>query len=342
MAPTDDTAERGQILVIMGLLVAVMLVALALVLNSAIFTENLSTRETADSEEPSAYAVDAESTVADVYDRTNANDTRKAVYANASFNESFETWVDSRSDTAAENGALFEADWTAYVGWRLEQTENRSFTPDDDDGATEWALSNGTNVRNVSTFEMNVSRDDLYDGVGNFSKLKDNAFRVNVSDGTDNWKLYVFRDSGNSRIVVYKGDPTVPDNLEDLLSDSCTAPTDRATIDFQAPELDDGDCDALSFDDDLEGNVSVRYENVQDGSGTERVNGTYTLVVNGSDAVATNDTYHPDKFNVSGKTTPTATAVVYAVRYDTRYQRKEIVHDVEGWHSPREEAYQPS
>ena len=53
-------------------------------------------------------------------------------------------------------------------------------------------------------------------------------------------------------------------------------------------------------------------------------------------------TDHPERFNVSGKTTPTATAVVYAVRYDTRYQRKEVVHDVEGWHSPREETYQPS
>ena len=322
MAPTGDTAERGQILVIMGLLVAVMLVALALVLNSAIFAENLSTRETADSEEPSAYAVDAGATVAGVYDRTNANDTRKAVYANASFNESFETWADSRSDTAAENGALFEADWTAHVGWRLEQTKNRSFTPTDDDSRTEWTVVDG--VQNISAFELSVNRTKLYNGADPA------AFYVLVSDGTDTWKVFVYRNGGGD-IVVSADDPTT--------TPQCTRATDRAVIDIRNGTVAGTDCAALDFPASLDGKLSVEFRNVQDGSGTERVNGTYTLVVNGSDAIARDADGHPTQFNVSGEATPTATAVVYAVRYDTRYQRKEVVHDVEGWHSPREEAY---
>jgi hypothetical protein len=330
MAPADDTSERGQILIIVGLLVAVMLVALALVLNSAIFAENLSTRETADSEEPSAYAVDAESTVADVYDRTNANDTRKAVYANTSFNESFETWADSRSDTAAENGALFEADWTAYVGWRLEQTENRSFTPANDPDATEWVLSNGTNVRNVSTFKMDVSRDDLYEG-DDQDDVKNNAFNLFVTDGTDDWELFVYRTGGN--MVVN----------DTATSDKCTSGSSRAEIIVRAGGGEfDGSCDELDLPSALDDDLQVEFRNVQATDGTERVNGTYTLVVNGSDAIARDAGGHPERFNASGKTPPTATAVVYAVRYDTRYQRKEVVHDVEGWHSPREETYQPS
>ena len=340
MFPTDEPSDRGQILVIVGLLIAVMLVALALVLNAAIFAENLSTRETADSEKPSSYAADTGSTVADVYNRTNDNDTRTVADAESTFDGALQAWADSRSDTAAENGALFVADWTTHVGWRLEQTENRSFTPDDDDSATEWTVVG--DARDVAGFRLNVSRGDLYDGAGNSSNLKDDAFRVNVSNGTVDWELYVFRDSGNSTVVVYEGDPTAPDDLGDLLSgpDSCAAATDRAVVDLQAAKLDgddddDDDCDPLSFDDDLEGNVSVRYENVQDG-GSERVNGTYRVVVNGSNAVDT------ARFNASGKMLPTATAVVYAVRYDTRYQRKEVVHDVEGWHSPRAEAYQSS
>ena len=151
MFPTDGTSDRGQILVIVGLLIAVMLVALALVLNAAIFTENLSTRETTDSEEPSAYAADTGSTVADVYNQTNNNNTRTVADAESTFDGALRTWADSRSNTAAENGALFVTNWTTYVGWRLEQTENRSFTPADNPDATAWDLSNGTNVRNVST-----------------------------------------------------------------------------------------------------------------------------------------------------------------------------------------------
>ena len=326
MSPTDETSDRGQILVIVGLLIAVMLVALALVLNAAIFTENLSTRETTDSEEPSAYAADTGSTVADVYNRTNDNDTRKAVYAKTSFNESLETWADSRSDTAAENGALFVANWTTYVGWRLEQTENRSFTPAAADSKTEWTVADG--VQNISAFELNVNRTKLNDSADT------GAFRLNISDGTTDWELYVYQDSTSGKIWVSKGNPT------NSSSEKCSQTADRAVIDLRN-ETFGGPCSALDFSSAVSGPLVIRYENVNV-SGDERVNGTYTLVVNGSDAIVRDAGGHPTQFNASGKMPPTATAVVYAVRYDTRYQRKEVVHDVEGWHSPREETYQSS
>ena len=325
MFPTDETSDRGQILVIVGLLIAVMLVALALVLNAAIFTENLSTRETTDSEEPSAYAANTGSTVADVYNRTNDNDTRKAVKAKTSFNESLETWADSRSDTAAENGALFEADWTTHVGWRLEQDEDRSFTPADGDSKTEWTVADG--VQNISAFELNVKRTKLYNGADTA------AFYVFLSDGTDTWKVFVYRNGGGD-IVVSADDPTT--------TPQCTRPTDRAVIDVRGGTVAGTNCTALNLPTSLDGELSIEFRNVQATGGPERVNGTYTLIVNGSDAVTTDANGHPKRFNASGKMPPTATAVVYAVRYDTRYQRKEVVHDVEGWHSPRAEAYQSS
>ena len=325
MFPTDETSDRGQILVIVGLLIAVIFVALALVLNAAIFAENLSTRETADSEKPSAYAADTGSTVADVYNRTNDNDTRKTVYAKTSFNESLETWADSRSDTAAENGALFVADWTTHVGWRLEQDEDRSFTPADDDSTTEWTVADG--VQNISAFELNVNRAKLYDGADT------RAFHVFLSDGTDTWKVFVYRNGGGD-IVVSADDP--------MATPQCTRATDRAVIDVRSGTVAGTDCAALDLPTSLDGKLSVEFRNVQATGGPERVNGTYTLIVNGSDAIVRDAGGHPERFNASGKMPPTATAVVYAVRYDTRYQRKEVVHDVEGWHSPREETYQPS
>jgi len=329
MFPTDETSDRGQILVIVGLLIAVMLVALALVLNAAIFAENLSTRETADSEEPSSYAADTGSTIADVYNRTNDNDTRKAVYAKTSFNESLETWADSRSDTAAENGALFEADWTTHVGWRLEQDENRSFTPANDPDATEWIVADG--VQNISAFELNVNRTKLYDDANA------SAFRLNVSNGTTHWKLYIYQDSANGEINVSEGNPTDPS------SENCSLTADRAVIDFRDETLRNetlagGDCSALDFSSAVSGPLVIRYENVQNG-GSERVNGTYRIVINGSTAVATNASGKPERFNASGASAPTATAVVYAVSYDSHYRRNDVVHDREGRYAPRAEAY---
>ena len=154
--------------------------------------------------------------------------------------------------------------------------------------------------------------------------------------------MYLFEDG--TETILYVGDPSGATVVSDLIgSNSCETMADPATVDLRAGTLAGSPCGPLTFADGLSGELTVRYENVQNGSdGTERVNGTYTLVVNGSDAVATDAAGHPERFNASGKMPPTATAVVCAVRYDTRYQRKKVVHDVEGWHSPRAEAYQPS
>ncbi|PSQ15044.1 hypothetical protein BRD02_07705 [Halobacteriales archaeon QS_8_69_73] len=54
--PMSDDADRGQLLVIVGLIIAVSFIGLAVALNAAIFSENLSTRESVDAEEAAAYA----------------------------------------------------------------------------------------------------------------------------------------------------------------------------------------------------------------------------------------------------------------------------------------------
>ena len=335
--PMSDDADRGQLLVIVGLIIAVSFIGLAVALNAAIFTENLSTRESVDAEEAAAYSADVEPAIGDAYDETNDGSAATAADARGKFGALLGEWETAREREAAREGADFGLNRAAHVGWRLEQGANRSFTPANDTDATDWTVAG--DARDVAGFRLNVSRDDLYDGVGNFSNLESDAFRVNVFNGTVDRELYVFRDSGNSTVVVYEGDPTGPSDLGDLLSasDSCTATTDRAVVDLRAATLDGDDCDALAFDDDLEGNVSVRYENVQDG-GDKRVNGTYRVVVNGSDAVATTNG-QPDRFNASGASPPTATAVVYAVSYDTHYRRNDVVHDREGRYAPRAEAY---
>lgn len=338
MLPTDDGADRGQLLIIIGLVLGLAFVVLALVLNAAIFTENFATRETTDSERSTAHISGIEGAIDGAYDRTNDNATRKVVHARATFDESLQTWADSQADSAAERGAVFEAEWTTHAGWRLEQDADGSFAPADDAGATDWTVA--PDARNVSAFEMDVTRGDLYDGTTGLTDIENDAFRISVSDGATEWELYVFRDTGNSTVVVYDGDPSSNGDLGDLLDspDSCTRATARADIDLRNHTFDGSTCDALEIPASIEGPVEIRYENVQSTAGTERVNGTYTLVVNGSGAIATNASDHPDRFNVSGKEPPTATAVVYAVEYDTYYERDDVVHDREGRYAPRTEA----
>ncbi|MUV88000.1 hypothetical protein GJ631_15925 [Natronomonas sp. CBA1123] len=102
MGPSSDS--RGQLLVVVALLVATTLVALALVLNSAIFAENLSSRETTDSEAAIAYAADANRTVAQAVTRTADAEVATADGARAVFDGIVDDWARSRSATAAERG----------------------------------------------------------------------------------------------------------------------------------------------------------------------------------------------------------------------------------------------
>ena len=336
MPPDED--DRGQLIVIIALVLGMTFVILALVLNAAIFTENLATRETVNSEGATEYASSIEPAVESDYERTNENATRKAVHAATTFNDSLDVWTDEQVDRAAREGAIFTANWTTHVGWRLERDVDGSFSPGDDPDAVEWTLA--SDARNVSTLELNVTRADLFDGTTGLMGIKDEAFRLNVSDGSSTWELYVFRDTGNSTIVVYDGEPTTEADFGDLLDspDSCTRATDRAVIDVRNGTFDGTDCGALEVPSSMDGSLEVSYENVRASSGgAEHINGTYAVVVNGSDAIATNGSDHPSRFNVSGKQAPTATAVVYAVEYDTYYEEENIVHDHKGRYAPREE-----
>ena len=322
--PMSDDADRGQLLVIVGLIIAVSFIGLAVALNAAIFTENLSTRESVDAEEAAAYSADVEPAIGDAYDETNDGSAVTAADARGKFGALLGEWETAREREAAREGADFGLNRAAHVGWRLEQGANRSFAPANDDTATDWTVADG--VRNISAFELSVDRAKLYDGAGT------SAFRLNVSNGTTHWELYVYQDSTSGEINVSEGNPTDPS------SENCSLTADRAVIDLRNETLAEEDCSALNFSSAVSGPLVVRYENVQDG-GSERVNGTYRVVVNGSDAVATDGNDEPKRFNASGTSAPTATAVVYAVSYDTHYRRNDVVHDREGRYAPRAEAY---
>ena len=116
MLPDED--DRGQLIVIIALVLGMTFVILALVLNAAIFTENLATRETVNSEGATEYASSIEPAVESDYERTNENATRKAVHAATTFNDSLDVWADEQADRAAREGAIFTANWTTHVGWR--------------------------------------------------------------------------------------------------------------------------------------------------------------------------------------------------------------------------------
>ena len=319
--PMSDDADRGQLLVIVGLIIAVSFIGLAVALNAAIFSENLSTRESVDAEEAAAYTAGVEPAIGDAYDETNDGGAATAADARTEFGDLLGEWETAKEREAAREGADFGLNRTAHVGWRLEQDANRSFTPEGNASATDWTVADG--VQNISAFELSVKRTKLYNGADTA------AFHVFLSDGTDTWKVFVYRD-GSDNIVVSADDPPTP---------QCTRTTNRAVINVSNGSVAGTDCDALDLPASLDGTLEVKFQNVQSSGGDERVNGTYTVIVNGSDAIDTDTDDEPIKFNRSGEAPPTAAAVVYAVNYTTTYERADVEHHRDGRYAPRAELY---
>ena len=322
MLRPEDGRDRGQLLVIIALVLGMVFVALAIVVNAAIFTENLATRETVDSERAASFTGDVERAIEVRYTRTNTNGFHTASDARETFNDTFRTWTDQRSNVSATEGGFYGANWTTHAGWRLDQSTDDSFAPADDRDATDWTLA--PTVRNISAFELDVTREHLHD------VADDDAFHVLLTDGTDTWKVFVYQDGG-SDIVVSADDPTT--------APQCTRTTDRAVINVSNGSVAGRGCDALDLPASLDGTLEVEFRNVQAADGTERVKGTYTVVVNGSDAVVTDTEGEPTKFNRSGEAPPTAAAVVYAVNYTTTYERADVEHHRDGRYAPRAELY---
>lgn len=334
--------DRGQLLVVVALVVATLLVGLALVLNAAIFAENLSSREPTDSEVASAYATDANRTITRASARTADAELATVDEARTVFGGIVDDWERSRSNTAARRGASADLQRTAHVGWRLRQASDRQYMPDGETTTAEWTVAE--DAANVSTMRFEADTSSLYDATVSFNDTDERAFRVVVDDGTDTWTVYLFREkdavSTDDRFVVHVGDPSVFDDLSDLLgsSFSCDVVADRAAVDLRNHTLAGNNCPALDFADDLDGPVTVRFENAYNATLDEsRIVGGYDIVVNGT--VSTNATGHPEDFTVPGGSAPTAQALVYSVNYRTVYEREELRNVRDGRYAPRAEAY---
>jgi hypothetical protein len=335
MLRPEAGCDRGQLLVIIALVLGIVFVALAIVVNAAIFTENLATRETVDSERTAAFTGDVERAIEVRYNQTNSNGSHTASAARTTFDDTFRGWTDQRSNVSATEGGFFDATWTTHVGWRLNQSSDDSFAPVDAPAATDWIVVE--NTRNVSTLRLDVTREHLYNG-STLGDVESDAFRVNVSDGSTDWELYVLNDSADDEVVVFQGDPSTYGSYSGLVDDGCSVNADRTVIDFLTMKVNAKECPDLAFEDDLSGPVTISYENVNV-SDEERINGTYTVVVNGSDALATNNSDYPERFNVTGSGEPAAHAVVYAVDYTTTYERADVEHHRDGRYAPRAELY---
>lgn len=260
MADVGVRPDRGQMIIITALVVAILFVGLALVLNSAIYTENLSTRETGEQSSPvlqERHTVEQD--LQFQIDRANGlilDGETDYAGASTSFQKSVTAYGESRSNEIALAGRILVVELDDQTeGTQIQQRTDGNFTAGGDiESEANWKLAE--NTTEAGNFEMVVKRDRLLNisddlvSDGDVEHLLDAAFHVKISNGSDEWRIFVFQEaSGDISVVTERGERAdiVDRSLDASIEDRCSVVTDRTRIDLTAGALAGEECDQLDF-----------------------------------------------------------------------------------------------
>lgn len=295
-ASADD---RGQLFLVGALSLAAAFVVLALLLNTAIFTENLSTRQAGPNVEEAVEYRDAAATGArGIVARVNwqNNSTRETLGTN--FSREVSDWSALAGRQAALHGRVTNvSNRSVTFGTRITQAAHREFT--NRSGEENWTVA--ANASGVRDFEMNVTRDSLA------ADCSPRCFNVEVDGDADKtWRLNVSNDSATDGIEVRVED-------DDGTTGTCTVAGDHAVIDLTGGTVGGDPCPSLRFADGLEAPYDVRYRNAN----ASNASGTYHLVV---DADVSEDPHYDDAGS------PFRTPAIYAATVEVTYEETAVYY----------------
>ncbi|MEF8851263.1 MAG: hypothetical protein V5A44_07605 [Haloarculaceae archaeon] len=294
MAHLTGARDRGQLILIAGFVLAVTFVALALVLNAAIFTENLATR---------SESVDASN--AQTYQRATENAAREAFHyahdvnngtngeLDGNVTDAMADYYNQTAPEAALNGRIVNVSADTTAGTNISGGDGGDFR--DANNNPDWDLAN--DVSKSRQFTVFVSDPSQLATPG------DPEFRVIAEDGSDRWVLNMTVD----------GDVTVWINDSGSYS-SCTfspsGPGGGFWVNVTEQTIDDGSCPGLNWGDKPD-TYDLRYENASN------VKGRYSLIADGTPVTAN---YGSD---------PRARDHLYSMTVDIVYETDGLVYETD-------------
>ncbi|MEF8914047.1 hypothetical protein [Natronomonas sp.] len=295
----EGDRSRAQLFLIGGLVLAVVFLGLALVLNSAIYTENIATRGEASVENSNALG-----TVGEVRRGVDgAIGTANRLHDDhPSQEDSIETTVGemdgSGGDFAARRGVFFEVEVDGHEhGTRFFQENDGNFTAPNG-SSSDWTVAEDVSVRE---FRMEVERNALGD-------ILVDPLNVTIDDGTTAETVEIGTDG--SDIVV------------ELSGETCEATASRTSIDFTAGTVDGRHCPALDPLGDLDNDdVTVDFENGDDAEGT------YSLLFDEEDRDDISPDYDSD--DVDDDSDTDAEDVIYSTTVTMEYRTTTVEYETE-------------
>lgn len=311
--------NRGQIILIAAFALAVTFVALALIVNSAIFTENLASRgETAGGDDALSMRAMAEAGVGRSIEGAN----RRNYSSDAELTEAVQRGVRNVSrQTQFQQSASGSLVDVAYVdersGKRIVQNSTGSFSSDS--GATEYTVvgdvervpvegGNGTRAFRINATDINASAS------GSAFEVKVNA--TGATGNEDSWRMRVWLTGGEVHVETTRNDGG--STSTESCAVAAAGPSHR--VDVTGGTVEGRPCDALRttpdgvnhrFASGAGNNYDVTFRNA------DQLAGNFSMVVHDESGVTLP---HVDDL-LAGGGSPHYTNAIYDVtvryRYDT-------------------------
>jgi hypothetical protein len=307
-SPTGRNGDRGQLILVAGFVIAVTFVALALVMNAAIFTENLATRSGPPGpDEALSYRQAVEQTVFDI-----------VVYANRVNDTDYDGLATNVTIAVREYGALSgrqHAVSGAAVnlsrspsfnnGTELSQNGTGNFS--DATGTENWSLASG--VDNTRDFTIKVSSLNSLESNGD-----GHGFRVVANESGDDWWFNVTRvnNASGDYAVVTVHDPS---GAETTCGKDVGASDSDFWVNVTAGTVAGEDCTALEFRDGVSDGYRIWFEN------TTQIQGSYSLIVDREYGGVSPSSYG------AGADEPTKDHTIYATDVGMVYQTSDLYYE---------------
>jgi hypothetical protein len=316
--------DRGQLFLVGALALAVLFVGFALLLNTAIYTENLATRNTDPGTDPSiSYRAAAEDAAREVMIRENANNTAETDFTFLEVRQRYDrdvgNWSDGVGIHAARRARVANMsldDGSAVHGTRIEQTnDTRPFT--NRSGTATWEVIEDVAVRDV---RVTVDRDSL--APSNTTALDNSPFHVEIEESTtgDSYRVYLYDDidTGGDDVTVAVA------NATDI--EQCTYTGGAtATIDVSNGSINGTACDAFELLDLTDSEVDSENLEVEFVNGDNAV-GTYELTVSTGVAFGTGTNFYDNGGTGAGEGSPFLSAVIYEADVVVTYESTDVYY----------------
>lgn len=299
-------SDVAQMMILGSLLIAVILVGLAVIVNSAIYTQYLSSQGTTHTGNAVASTDISFERTNVVLEETNRNHNNSYKHLAKNYSSSIHAWNNELGKSASANGIALRLYTNSLSnGTHIRDTNQSSDFTNASSGASNWTLV--TDTTSVSDYRMQVNRDDLYtdDGIG-LSELLSRSFSLRVTDESGVvWEVYIYENTENEVTVrpVVDGTEKTP----------CTAAGTTVEIDFEAETVGGDPCPSLSFAEGLSGPLDFEYRD------SDQIGGTYEFRINRVIKPSTDDRYAE-----YGAGSPSATPHIYAATVTTVYTKSDL------------------